>query len=359
MKRCIITVTNDGLSDRRMQRIGGHLDSLGWEVGIVGRIFEPNLLQGEGVHQILCRIRKGPRAYWEYHQKLVKHLFDREADLIIAVDYDTLPAAIKIASRQRAKVIFDSHEFFEEVPELEGKTFKKWIWRTIARKSIPKADLCWTVSSQIAEALEQRYSEKFEVVHNLPTTYELTEPARENAIVYLGVLNKGRGLPEAISAMRHIDAQFWLLGEGDISEHLRHLVQELGLIDKVRFLGWISPEEIPGWLQRAKIGLNLLQASSKSYEMSLANKFFDYVQAGLPQVTMNFPTYRTLNEEFEVATLVNDLDESTLVNQIKQLFDEESWTAQHLQTLEARSQWNWEVEKSKVTESVQRLFATP
>jgi hypothetical protein len=43
----------------------------------------------------------------------------------------------------------------------------------------------------------------------------------------------------------------------------------------------------------------------------LANKFFDYIQAGIPQVTMNFPEYAAINREYEVAVLIDDLEPHT------------------------------------------------
>lgn len=52
-------------------------------------------------------------------------------------------------------------------------------------------------------------------------------------------------------------------------------------------------------------GINLLTDEGLSYRYSLANKFFDYVHAGIPQICIAFPEYKKLNVEHEVALLTN------------------------------------------------------
>jgi glycosyltransferase involved in cell wall biosynthesis len=72
----------------------------------------------------------------------------------------------------------------------------------------------------------------------------------------------------------------------------------------VKFLGFILPEELPYFTQKASITCNLLEHRGESYYYSLANKFFDYIHAGIPQVCANFPEYEAINKEYEVAILV-------------------------------------------------------
>ena len=63
--------------------------------------------------------------------------------------------------------------------------------------------------------------------------------------MYQGALNTGRGLEAAIAAMQLIDnMQLWLAGEGDLSAELRQLAVELGVQDKVHFLGFVSPDDL-------------------------------------------------------------------------------------------------------------------
>jgi glycosyltransferase involved in cell wall biosynthesis len=47
--------------------------------------------------------------------------------------------------------------------------------------------------------------------------------------------------------------EYWIAGTGPDEEVLRTLANELGVLDKVRFLGWVEPEGLPGFLQQADV----------------------------------------------------------------------------------------------------------
>ncbi len=126
--------------------------------------------------------------------------------------------------------------------------------------------------------------------------------------------------------MQLIDnVELWLAGEGDLSAALRQQAAQLGV--------------------QAWAGLNLLENRGLSYYYSLATKFFDYVQAGRPVLTMNFPEYRALNAQYEVALLLDELSPARVAAAIMQLRGEEGLYARlQLACAQAREIWNWEVE---------------
>ena len=90
----------------------------------------------------------------------------------------------------------------------------------------------------------------------------------------------------------------------------------------------------------------MLENRGLSYYYSLANKFFDCVQAEVPVLTMNFPEYRALNAEHEVAVLLDELSPETVAAAVRHLLDDPA-TYQRLQTncRAARAVWNWEREQ--------------
>ena len=79
----------------------------------------------------------------------------------------------------------------------------------------------------------------------------------------------------------------------------------------------------------------------------MANKFFDYVHAGIPQVLIDFPEYRALNDQFDVAELVADLSPDTLATALNRLLRDEPARYHYLaeNCRRARPQLSWQHEE--------------
>lgn len=82
---------------------------------------------------------------------------------------------------------------------------------------------------------------------------------------------------------------------------------------------------------------------------SLANKFFDYMHAAAPQLTMNFPEYAKINSEFEVAVLIDTLEPLHIASQLNLLLDNTVLYKQIQENcLKAREVYNWQEEEKKL-----------
>ena len=69
--------------------------------------------------------------YIEFNLRLFIYLCSRKRDVIYAVDVDTLPATFLYHLIYSKPFVFDSHELFTEVPELQDHKIKKWIWEMV------------------------------------------------------------------------------------------------------------------------------------------------------------------------------------------------------------------------------------
>jgi glycosyltransferase involved in cell wall biosynthesis len=370
VKKIYCTVTNDLSYDQRMQRICGSLVNAGYKVTLVGRklkhskpLSDFNFKQ----KRLKCIFNKGKMFYLEYNIRLFFFfLFLRKYDAICAVDLDTLLATSLASSIRRKKLIYDAHEYFTELPELVGRPSVKKIWAGIGRFCIPKCDLAYTVCSSLATEFAKKYHIEFGVIRNLPVSQHVRQHFPINMsepyiILYQGMLNDGRGLEEMLEAMQHFEAdnvQLWIAGEGDLSEALRNKATVMNLGEKVKFLGFVSPDELKSITQKADIGINLLQNKGLNYYYSLANKFFDYVMAEKPSICMDFPEYRLHCQEFETAVLIPDLNKDSIINAIESLCQND---AQHQKIREncqkAKLVWNWENEEKKLITMYHNLFS--
>ncbi len=352
MARIILTVTNDLHYDRRMQRISATLAEAGHEVVLLGRVLpESPPLAPAGYAQVRLRCWFNKRAifYAEYNIRLFFWLLVARFDAVCAVDLDSLPAACLAALIRRKKRVFDAHEYFTEVPELVGRPRIQAVWRNVAKLFLPFFRHAYTVGPALAAIFEKEYGIPFAVVRNVPlrAAVALDIGEKQKIILYQGALNLGRGIEAALEAMVTLEGvQLWLVGEGDLSADLRARAQQLGLGDKVRFLGWVSPADLDKLTAQAWLGLNLLERRGLSYYYSLANKFFAYAQYGVPSLNMDFPEYRAHCADFRVGLLLPELTPEAVAAAVRQLADDPALYAELQENCRnAAARWNWDAEK--------------
>ena len=364
MKKILFTVTNDLNYDQRMIRICTTLKNEGYDILLIGRSKKNSPAihpQNFDQHRLKCIFEKGKGFYIEYNIRLFFYLLFHSFDAICSIDLDTVLPGLFTAKLKRKIAIFDAHELFTEVPELNHRPSVKKIWQTVERFAIKRYQYAYTVCESLQKQYQKTYNTNFEVIRNVPFASSVNpQIAIEDTftILYQGVLNEGRGIEQMIEAMIQLNGcQLWLAGEGDLSVELRAKVKKLKLNDKIKFLGYIKPDELKAITQKAHIGINLLRNDSLNYYFSLANKFFDYIQAGKPSINMNFPEYASINAQYKVSILLDDLEASSIakaINSIKE--DPDYYQALKQNCLEAAQIFNWDIESKKLLQFYHKLF---
>lgn len=374
-KKLIFTVTNDLTYDQRMIRICSSLAQNGYDVLLVGRkrSFSKQLSKSLPFQQkrISCFFNKGKLFYLEYNLRLFFFLFFSKFDLICSIDLDTILPGFIISNLRDKIGVYDAHEYFTELPEVINRPLVKKIWNWVANRTIPNLKYAYTVGNGLAGIFEKQYGVQFDVIRNVPfrgtilegldleKSFKPYDNSNKAILLYQGALNDGRGLEEVIEAMPKIqNAELWLVGEGDLSQVLRKKAKNLGLLENgIHFLGYKTPKELKEITLKATVGLNLLQNKGLNYYYSLANKAFDYIQAGIPSVNMEFPEYQHINKETEVFYLIADLEKETLANALNQLLsNQELYKKLQNNCLAARKRFIWENEEIKLLKFYESVF---
>lgn len=345
-----------------MQRICRSLCTAGYSVQLIGRVHSSSIpLSTEPFQQtrLKCWFNKGKLFYAEYNLRLFFHLLAQKFDAVCAIDLDTIVPVYYAGKLKGAKLAYDAHELFTEVPEVVRRPAVQRVWQWVERRFLPKFNLVYTVSQGIVEIFHNKYGVQAGLIRNVPlsTSQEITPPSGEPIILYQGALNEGRGLEHLIPAMANIPARLLLAGEGDLSALLRQQVKNLGLQNKVQFLGYLPPQQLKAHTAKATIGVNLLENKGLSYYFSLSNKFFDYLQAGVPQLCINFPEYAAINKQCEVALLVENCSTGAIKSGLERLLFDHTFYA-HLQQncKQGRKQFCWEEEQLKLLAYYEQLF---
>lgn len=364
LKRMIFTVTNDLTYDQRMQKICRSLSAAGYSVELVGRERDFSIpLKKEPFEQtrLKCIFNTGKLFYLEYNIRLLIYLTFSKFDAACAIDLDTIAPVCVVGTLKGAKLIYDAHEYFTEVPEVVRRLSVQKVWRWVERTFVPRFNLIYTVSEGLAGLFSSQYGKQVAVIMNAPLlrekTSEISSVQKPKFILYQGALNEGRGLEHLIEAMKDVDCPLKLAGEGDLSDQLRQQVKLLGLEEKVTFLGYVQPDDLRKITSEAYIGVNLIENIGLSYYYSLSNKFFDYIHAGIPQVCIGFPEYEKLNQKYQVAVLTKDCNTPEIKEALIRLLNNENLYAQLKKNSEVCSrELNWQQEEMKLLALYEQLL---
>lgn len=361
LKHLYFTVTNDLVFDQRMHRICSSLANANYKITLVGRKLKSSLpLEQKQFEQkrLNCLFTKGFLFYAEFNARLFLFLLFRKMNGICAIDLDTIIPCLLVSKMKRIPRFYDAHEYFTEMKEVRERNLVKKVWTSIERYAIPKFEYSYTVSSGLANEFNKKYRKSFAVIRNLPN-YKLLSAniEKEDYLFYGGAVNEARGFEYLIPAMRHVPYKLIICGDGNFMNRLKDLIKEHGVQERVEIRGMAKPDELYFIAQKALLGFNLVEKEGLNQYYSLANKFFDYIQAGLPQITMNFPEYSFVNHEYEVAILLDELSVQNLADTIvRTLNDSVLLDKLHKNTLKARDIYCWEKEEVKLINFYSQIF---
>jgi glycosyltransferase involved in cell wall biosynthesis len=256
------------------------------------------------------------------------------------------------------KFIYDAHEYFPYVPEVIERPFTQKVWLLIERMTVPKADLAYTVSQSLAAEFESVYKRPFEVIRNVPFEREQIKCDKtDKIIIYQGALNAGRGLEQLLLATVGTDWKIYIFGDGDIKPILLNMMAELNLENNVFLKGKLSPSILWQETQKAYIGINLAEDKSLSYKLSLSNKLFDYIQAGVPQVMINLPEFVHLNEQLNFGIIIHSLEANEIRTAINRLLNDDDLYQNLVKNcISLKEVHNWENESKKIVNLYDALF---
>jgi hypothetical protein len=71
--------------------------------------------------------------------------------------------------------------------------------------------------------------------------------------------------------------------------------------------------------------------------------------AGIPQVCVNYPEYKAINNEYHIALMIDDTNEQTIADALNRLLNDNILHEQLKQNcVIAREQLNWQMEEKKL-----------
>ncbi len=364
MQRIYFTVTNDLTYDQRMIRICTSLANAGYDVFLVGVKFKnsvPLISENFKQKRISCFFKTGKFFYAEYNIRLFIFLLFKKMNAICAIDLDSILTGLYISKIKNIPRVYDAHELFCEMKEIATRPGIYRVWKKIERHAVPQFKFCYTVNQTIANEFFRLYKTHFEVIRNIAVwRQQENNVVREPYILYQGAVNEGRSFETLIPAMKNVAARLMIAGNGNFLQNAKTLVRENGLEEKIIFTGKIPPEQLRLYTGKALIGITLFENNGLNNYFSLANRFFDYIQSYTPQLCVGYPIYKTINDEYGVAVLVDDLSPENLARELNSLLsDTNKWKHLNENCVKAAKVLNWQNEEKRLIRFYETIFTSP
>lgn len=344
-----------------MIRICTSLANAGYDVLLVGREHSKSQPLPERAfrqHRLKLGPEQGKLMYFLFWIRLFFFLCTKKADAYCAIDLDTILPVYLASILKRTKRVYDAHELFTEMQEVVTRPREKAMWDWIEQFSVPRFPIGYTIGSCYADVFKTQYGVHYEVVRNTTILRPISIPMKPTKyILYQGAVNIGRCFEFLIPAMQQVDCPLIICGAGNFFDDANVLVKKYHLEDKITFKGYVPPDKLKEFTLHATVGITLFEAIGPSNRLSMANRFFDYMHSGVPQLCMDYPEYKKVNEQFEIASLIASPSENTIANALNELLANDSYYHKLQQNcLAAREVYCWQMEEKKLLQVYQRLF---
>jgi glycosyltransferase involved in cell wall biosynthesis len=364
----IVSVINDLVTDQRVARTCSVLREMDYDVLLVGREqkrSQPLTPRNYECKRMKLLFEQGPQFYVFFNIRLFFVLLFNKADLLFSNDLDTLLPNYLVSKLKGIPLVYDSHEIFCEVPELQANPSKKRIWEKLESWIVPKLKYCITVNQSIATYFTDTYKVPFIFVRNIPdytkmvqlkSRVDLNLPPEKKIIILQGAgINVQRGAEELVEAFKYLDENYVLLivGSGDVIQQLKQNVIEYQLQDKVIFVDKIPASELRHYTCNSDLGVTIDKDTNMNYHFSLPNKVFDYMHAGIPILASRLPEIELVVNGNKIGTFIESHDPKHIAERIDAFLKSDGYLVCKSNTHIAAAQFNWQAEKQKLA----RLFS--
>lgn len=243
-------------------------------------------------------------------------LKDREWDVIIAHDVQTLGLARRLQSRRG--ILVDLHEYaprqneFSTLWRLLIAPYYRWICRTM----VPEAASVTTVGQGIVDEYKRIFGFEPTLVVNATPFHDLEpkKPSSPIRLVHSGIPAPARKLEVMIEAVKattnHVTLDLFLIQDG--SAYYEHLVRLADDDPRITFQQPVPYEQLVSTLNEYDVGLSVIAPTTFNLAWCLPNKFFDFVQARLGVVVGPSPEMARFVDRYRIGAVADDFSSDAL-----------------------------------------------
>jgi len=263
----------------------------------------------------------------------LERLLERlDADVYLGYNIDTLIPIQRVAHKKGALTVFDCQEFYSDMGSWQTEKDKRII-RSIERRYLAQCDLVLAASNQMADEIADAYKipRPLPLYNAAPTEVQLKSEKEPGFTLYWrnSTVDLGqRGLGDVIAALSLLPEEIVLHLQGNVpadgGKRLRGMIAANGLSQRVFQHAPYAPRDAVKAASRYTVGLCLEQATNRNQLLTVSNKMFDYLMAGLPVIASDLPGLRNVIDSSGGGLLYQPGNPQDLANKIQRLYTDRS-----------------------------------
>lgn len=291
-------------------------------------------------------------------RKWSREVFETVGELgATCISCHSLPAlavCCRLKNQLSCRLVYEPHELETETVVSHG--VRKWLSRRTEAFYIGHCDAVITVNDSIADWYASAYSiTRPFVIKNMPSRNGRSDsppdkeyfrkrydiPKEANIFLYQGWIGEGRRISQYIRIFGQLNGEQHLILMGGFSDPDLESVVRQSVEDKsnIHYHEAVPPGDLLRFTACADVGLCGVEDICESYRLSLPNKIFEYLSAGIPCLAPDFPEIARVIRQTGAGWLHPD-SESGLTKRILAI-GEEDIDSKREHALEACEDFDW------------------
>ena len=309
---------------------------------------EALVLPGIAIHRLIPGLRRLSSQqgrllklarFIEYFARAFTFAMRQRCDVYVAHDLPAVLPGLLAARFKRRPLVYNAHELWSETNGMSAPF--PGLWRLLERFYCPRVDAIISPEANRARIYQEEYGARAlpVVVANCPPFRPLRrgnvlrafltakQVHADVLVLYQGIFDASRRLDRLVEAMRYLPESVALIIMGRGSEEQRSAIDaaigDFGLEARVLFHPFVPYEQLTEVTTSADIGVLLYANDCRNNYYCAPNKLYEYLHAGLPVVTSNFPGLTAIVETLELGACVNPDSPEDIARGIALLLDGE------------------------------------
>lgn len=332
MVHICMLVTSQLQNDPRVQREAQFTHDSNYQVTVICREYNGTTLPYRVLPLNIGRQKQQWRKYIErlrFNAQLIFKVIQLHPDIVHANDFDTLPAGYIGSRLTRAKLVYDSHESWNDLKYPRNS----WIGHlslAVERFFARRANAVSTVGNALSEKLAITLGIKkpytilntpyYRTTGNIPAGDWILPFKGRKVILYQGLFTAHRCLDQVVHAAHYLDDDIIiaLRGYGPYEDNLRNLVAHEELQNRVFFLEPVAMNDMINAVVGADFGL-ISHDPKFQGDVASPNKLFEYIMAGVPPIATDLTAVHDVMDGLEICAFFRSGDAEHLASVINAL----------------------------------------